>query len=154
MIAGGEAKRNHRMRSENGSRPGTDAGQAMFARRSCRSANEIPLVLRFAPQANIRRASSAKPCQLSFQNPSRVTSVMKNTPVSKSGKVESPEMLPESDFDYSKARPNRFAGKIREEHRIEKLFAAADRLADLEIPLSETEINAEIVAVREAKRAS
>ncbi|MBP6823714.1 MAG: hypothetical protein KA368_19345 [Acidobacteria bacterium] len=40
---------------------------------------------------------------------------MKKTSVSKSSKVEPPEMLPEYDFDYSKARPNRFAGKISEE---------------------------------------
>lgn len=43
---------------------------------------------------------------------------MKKTSVSKSSKVESPEMLPEYDFDYSKARPNRFAGKISEERLV------------------------------------
>lgn len=43
---------------------------------------------------------------------------MKKTPVSKSSKVESSEMLPEYDFDYSKARPNRFAGKISEERLV------------------------------------
>ena len=43
---------------------------------------------------------------------------MKKTPASKSGKVESREMLPEYDFDYSKARPNRFAGKISEERLV------------------------------------
>lgn len=43
---------------------------------------------------------------------------MKKTSRSKSSKVESPEMLPEYDFDYSKARPNRFAGKISEERLV------------------------------------
>lgn len=43
---------------------------------------------------------------------------MKKTSISKSSKVESPDMLPEYDFDYSKARPNRFAGKISEERLV------------------------------------
>lgn len=43
---------------------------------------------------------------------------MKKTPPSKSSKVESPEMLPEYDFDYSQALPNRFAGKISEERLV------------------------------------
>ncbi len=37
---------------------------------------------------------------------------MKKTPSSNTLKTESEEMLPEYDFDYSKARPNRFAGNI------------------------------------------
>jgi hypothetical protein len=38
---------------------------------------------------------------------------MKKTQIAKSQ-----EMLPEFDFDYSKARPNRFAGKISEERLV------------------------------------
>ena len=37
---------------------------------------------------------------------------------SKSRKVESQDMLPEYNFDYSKARPNRFAGRISEERLV------------------------------------
>lgn len=43
---------------------------------------------------------------------------MKKTSVSKTSKAEPPEMPPEYDFDYSKARPNRFAGKIGEERLV------------------------------------
>jgi hypothetical protein len=43
---------------------------------------------------------------------------MKKTPISNSPKTASPDMLPEYDFDYSKARPNRFAGKISEERLV------------------------------------
>ncbi|NOT59639.1 MAG: hypothetical protein HOP19_05370 [Acidobacteria bacterium] len=32
--------------------------------------------------------------------------------------TESKDMLPEYDFDYSKARPNRFAGDISEDRRV------------------------------------
>lgn len=58
---------------------------------------------------------------------------MKKTSVSKSSKVESQDMLPEYDFDYSKARPNRFAGKISEERlvvaldpEVSKVFTTAE----------------------------
>ena len=81
---------------------------------------------------------------------------MKKTSVSKSSKVESPEMLPECDFDYSKARPNRFVGVgDGKRRRINKLFAAADRLADLTAPLTEAEaeVEAEIAVTRKGKRA-
>ncbi len=40
---------------------------------------------------------------------------MKKTPISNSHKAASQDMLPEYDFDYGKARPNRFAGKISKE---------------------------------------
>lgn len=40
---------------------------------------------------------------------------MKKTPISKTAAQEAQDMLPEYDFDYSKARPNRFAGKLSEE---------------------------------------
>lgn len=40
---------------------------------------------------------------------------MKKTEASKPPGKETDEMLPEYIFDYSKARPNRFAGRIRKE---------------------------------------
>lgn len=40
---------------------------------------------------------------------------MKKISLSKSRKVAAQEMLPEYNFDYSKAHPNRFAGRISEE---------------------------------------
>jgi len=43
---------------------------------------------------------------------------MKKTSVSKSRNVESEDMLPEYNFDYSKARPNRFAGRISEKRLV------------------------------------
>lgn len=43
---------------------------------------------------------------------------MKKIPISNSRKTTSQDMLPEYDFDYSKARPNRFAGKISEERLV------------------------------------
>jgi hypothetical protein len=43
---------------------------------------------------------------------------MKKIPISNSRKTASQDMLPEYDFDYSKARPNRFAGKISEERLV------------------------------------
>jgi hypothetical protein len=43
---------------------------------------------------------------------------MKKTSVSKSRNVEAQDMLPEYNFDYSKARANRFAGRISEERLV------------------------------------
>ena len=43
---------------------------------------------------------------------------MKKIPISNSRKTALQDMLPEYDFDYSKARPNRFAGKISEERLV------------------------------------
>ncbi len=43
---------------------------------------------------------------------------MKKIPSSNSRKTASQDMLPEYDFDYSKARPNRFAGRISEERLV------------------------------------
>lgn len=43
---------------------------------------------------------------------------MKKTPTSKSRSKESEDMLSEYDFDYGKAKPNRFAGKISEERLV------------------------------------
>ena len=43
---------------------------------------------------------------------------MKKTPTSNLQKTARHEMLPEYDFDYSQARPNRFAGKISKERLV------------------------------------
>jgi hypothetical protein len=43
---------------------------------------------------------------------------MKKTPTFKPRNVEAQDMLPEYDFDYSQARPNRFAGQIGEERLV------------------------------------
>lgn len=43
---------------------------------------------------------------------------MKKTLIAKPGQAEAPEILPEYNFDYSKARRNRFAGKISEERLV------------------------------------
>ena len=43
---------------------------------------------------------------------------MKKMSISKTHKTESQDMLPEYSFDYSQARPNRFAGRISEERLV------------------------------------
>jgi hypothetical protein len=43
---------------------------------------------------------------------------MKKTSGSKSRHTEADEMLPEYNFDYSKARPNRFAGRISKDRLV------------------------------------
>jgi hypothetical protein len=43
---------------------------------------------------------------------------MKKTRTSKTQAAESHEMLPEYNFDYRQARPNRFAGRLNEEHLV------------------------------------
>ena len=43
---------------------------------------------------------------------------MKKIPTAKSNPAESTEMLPEYNIDYSKARPNRFAGKISKDRLV------------------------------------
>lgn len=43
---------------------------------------------------------------------------MKKTSSSKSRHTESDDMLPEYSFDYSKARPNRFAGRISKDRLV------------------------------------
>jgi hypothetical protein len=53
---------------------------------------------------------------------------MKKTPISNSRKTASQDMLPEYDFDYSKARPNRFAGKISEERLVVLLDPEVSRV--------------------------
>ena len=52
-------------------------------------------------------------------------------------------------------KPESIASMLRAElrrRRVNKLFAAADRLADLDEPITEAEIEAEIKAARQEKR--
>ncbi len=52
-------------------------------------------------------------------------------------------------------KPEFIASMLRAElrrRRVNKMFAAADRLADLDEPITEEEIAAEIAAAREEKR--
>jgi hypothetical protein len=52
-------------------------------------------------------------------------------------------------------KPESIAALLRAEirrRRVNKLFAAADRLADSDQPLTEAEVEAEIVAARDARR--
>ncbi len=54
-------------------------------------------------------------------------------------------------------KPESIAALLRAEIRrrqVNRLFAAADRLADLDRPLNESEIEAEITAARKARRSS
>ncbi len=54
-------------------------------------------------------------------------------------------------------KPELIASLLRDEirrRRINKLFAAADRLADLDEPLTNDEVEAEIAAVRKSRRTS
>jgi len=54
-------------------------------------------------------------------------------------------------------KPEIIASLLREEirrRRINKLFAAADRLSDLDQPLTEAEIEAEIAEARKGRRSS
>lgn len=54
-------------------------------------------------------------------------------------------------------KPEFIASLLRAEirrRRVNRLFAAADRLADLDAPISETEINEEIAAARRERRAT
>ena len=43
---------------------------------------------------------------------------MKKIEESKSKEILSDDMLPEYDFDYSKARPNRFAERVYKDHLV------------------------------------
>jgi len=54
-------------------------------------------------------------------------------------------------------RSESIAALLREEirrRRVNRFFAAADRLADIDRPLTEAEIEAEILALRKARRSS
>ncbi len=53
----------------------------------------------------------------------------------------------------SKAIESLLRAEIRR-RRVDKLFEAADRLAALEAPLTESEVESEIAAARQAKRSS
>ena len=53
---------------------------------------------------------------------------MKKIPISKTRNTESQDMLPEYSFDYSKARPNRFAGRISEERLVVLLDPEVSRV--------------------------
>jgi hypothetical protein len=43
---------------------------------------------------------------------------MKKTPNTRSRTKRNDDMLPEYDFDYSKAKPNRFAGRIAKDQTV------------------------------------
>jgi hypothetical protein len=69
--------------------------------------------------------------------------------------------LPDSLVQEAKAngllKPEAIADLLRAEirrRRVNKLFAAADRLSDLDQPLTESEIEAEIAAARLARRST
>lgn len=71
--------------------------------------------------------------------------------------VTLPDSLAQEAEASGLLKPDVIASLLREEirrRRINKLFAAADRLADLDEPLSEDEINAEIAAVRKSRHSS
>lgn len=50
--------------------------------------------------------------------PRKNVRIMKKTSSPKSRHTESDDMLPEYGFDYSKARPNRFAGRISKDRLV------------------------------------
>jgi hypothetical protein len=66
-----------------------------------------------------------------------------------------PDNLAEEAQANGLLKPEFIASLLRAEirrRRINKLFAAADRLADLDEPIAEAEIEAEIAAARKEKR--
>ncbi len=65
-----------------------------------------------------------------------------------------PEKLAREAEDNGLLKPEFIASLLRAEirrRRVNKLFAAADRLADLDAPVTEDEIEAEIKAARRLK---
>lgn len=66
-----------------------------------------------------------------------------------------PDNLAREAKESGLLKPEFIASMLRAEirrRRVNKLFAAADRLADLDEPLTEEEIAAEIAAARKEKR--
>lgn len=66
-----------------------------------------------------------------------------------------PDNLAKEAQDNGLLKPESIASMLRAElrrRRVNKLFAAADRLADLDEPVTEAEIAEEIAAVRKEKR--
>jgi hypothetical protein len=72
-------------------------------------------------------------------------------------KLNLPESLAREAEASGLLTPEAIAALLRAEirrRRVDKLFAAADRLADLDVPLTEAEVEAEITAVRQARHSS
>lgn len=68
-----------------------------------------------------------------------------------------PDHLAEEAEANGLLKPESIAALLRAEirrRRVNKLFAAADELADLDQPLTEAEVEAEIAAARMARRSS
>lgn len=68
-----------------------------------------------------------------------------------------PDSLAQEAEAIGLLKPESIAALLRAEirrRRINKLFAAADRLADLEQPLTAAEVEAEIIAARQARRSA
>lgn len=68
-----------------------------------------------------------------------------------------PDNLAEEAEAVGLLKPESIAALLRAEirrRRINKLFAAADRLADIARPLTEMEVEAEIASARKARRSS
>jgi hypothetical protein len=66
-----------------------------------------------------------------------------------------PDNLVQEARENGLLKPDFIASLLRAEirrRRVNKLFSAADRLADLDEPITEKEIAAEIAAAREEKR--
>jgi len=71
--------------------------------------------------------------------------------------LELPEHLAREAEANGLLKPEFIASLLRAEIRrrkVNKLFAAADRLADLDEPLTEAEIEAEIAAARKERRST
>jgi len=68
-------------------------------------------------------------------------------------KLDLPDNLAREAETNGLLRPEAIESLLREEirrRRVNNLFDAADRLAALDVPLTETEVEAEIAAVRQA----
>jgi hypothetical protein len=70
---------------------------------------------------------------------------MKKTEASKPTSKESDDMLPEYKFDYSKARPNRFAARMQKEevtvtldHDVSEIFTTSESVNSVLRALIET----------------